>query len=323
MTMETLTVRVARKTLEAQGICSFELVDSKGAALPAFEAGAHVGVQVPGGLVRQYSLCNNPSETHRYQIAVLYDPASRGGSRGMHECVNEGDPLTIGMPKNHFPLNPQAAHSLLLAGGIGITPLLAMAETLHATGASFELHYSARTRERMAFMRHLREADYAQRVHLHVDEDGPAQALDLDRVLARSLSHTHLYVCGPQGFIDAVLAAATRQGWPDARVHREFFSAPAVPVRAMPDQAFDVQLARSGQIVPVPAELSVARALEAAGVTIPVSCEQGVCGTCLTRVIDGVPDHRDAYLTPEEQAAGDQFLPCCSRAHSPRLVLDL
>ena len=323
MTPETLNVRVVRKTPEAEGICGFELARADGGHLPAFEAGSHIDVHVPGGVVRQYSLCNNPSEVHRYQIAVLKDPASRGGSRGMHEQVHEGDLLTISAPRNHFALNHEAAHSLLLAGGIGVTPLLAMAEALHARGAGFELHYCTRTRARTAFARRLSDAPYARRVHLHVDEDGPEQALDLERLLTGASPGTHLYACGPQGYLEAVLGAAQRLGWPDARVHREFFAAPDTPAGAAADQAFEVQIASSGQVVKVPADLSVARALEAAGVSVPVSCEQGVCGTCLTRVIDGVPEHRDAYLTPEERAAGDQFLPCCSRARSTCLVLDL
>jgi len=322
VSVDTRTVRVARKTVEAEGICSFELVDPGGDALPAFTAGAHVDVHLPGGLVRQYSLCNDPRETHRYCIAVLHEPASRGGSKAMHLQIDVDDRLVLAGPRNHFELAPQAGHTLLLAGGIGITPILSMAEALHARGAAFDLHYCARSSVRMAFTGRLRAAPWAASVRLHVDDGGADQALDLDRLLGDAPPGTHLYVCGPQGFIGAVLSAAQRRGWPGHRVHREYFAPPAAAASSA-DTAFEVVLARSGLRVVVDAGRTVVRALEDAGITIPVSCEQGVCGTCLTRVIDGVPDHRDAYLTPEERAAGDQFLPCCSRARGERLVLDL
>jgi vanillate O-demethylase ferredoxin subunit len=316
-----LRVRVARKTAEADGICSFELAPAAGGALPAFTAGSHVDVQVPGGATRQYSLCNSPAETHRYLIAVLREPSSRGGSAGLHERVREGDLLDISAPKNHFALAEDAASHLLLAGGIGVTPMLAMAERLHALGADFELHYCTRTRSRTAFADRLAGAPFAARVQLHFDDGSADQRLDLAALLAAPAPGRHLYVCGPQGFMDAVLGTARTHGWPAAQLHSEFFS--AAPVDTTGDRAFEVQLARSGRVVVVPAGRSVVHALADAGVPVMTSCEQGVCGTCLTRVIDGTPDHRDQYLTPEEQAACDQFLPCCSRARSERLVLDL
>ncbi len=319
-----LRVRVARKTVEAEGICSFELVAEDGAALPPFAAGAHVEVQLPfvrPGLARPYSLCNSAADTHRYQIAVLKEPSSRGGSQSMHDAVQEGMTLEIRPPKNQFALAPDAARHLLLAGGIGVTPLLSMAETLSAAGADFELHYAARSQERLAFAQRLAQAPFAARVHLHVDDGPTAQRLNLQALLATPASGQHLYVCGPSGFMDAVLAAAARAGWLQDHVHLERFS--AEPATQAGDGAFEVQIASSGRLIPIRADQSVLQALCAAGIDIPSSCEQGVCGTCLTRVIDGVPDHRDQYLLPEEQAANDQFLPCCSRARSPRLVLGL
>jgi vanillate O-demethylase ferredoxin subunit len=322
VTLGTRAVRVNRKTVEAEGICSFELVDAVGGPLPSFEAGAHIDVHLPGGLVRQYSLCNAPRETHRYCIAVLQEPASRGGSRAMHRDVGVGDLLTIGGPRNHFALAPQGRHALLLAGGIGITPILSMAEALHAQGTGFDLHYSARSSARMAFADRLRSAPYAASVRLHLDEAGSDEALDLGRLLLSTPQHTHLYVCGPTGFIDAALSTAERNGWDSHRVHREFFAAPQTN-QATKETVFEVELARSGARVVVESGMSIVRALERAGVVVPVSCEQGVCGTCLTRVLEGIPDHRDAYLTPEERAAGDHLLPCCSRALGPRIVLDL
>lgn len=321
MSGATLSVRVARKALEAEGICSFELVGADGAPLPAFSAGSHVDVSLPGGLSRQYSLCNDPTETHRYLIAVLRDPASRGGSATMHDAVQQGDALTISTPKNHFALAHEAGSHLLLAGGIGITPLLCMAERLSNVGAAFQMHYCTRSRARTAFAQRIAASAFAPRVQFHHD-DGPAgQRLDVAALLADRPAGRHLYVCGPQGFMDTVLGSARAQGWPEAQLHYEFFSADVAPLAG--DAAFEVQLASSGRIVVVPADRSIVHALAAAGVTVATSCEQGVCGTCLTRVIAGVPEHRDLYLTPEEQAAGDQFLPCCSRSRSARLVLDL
>lgn len=321
MSAAGFSVRVARKTVEAEGICSFELVRADGQPLPAFAAGSHVDVEIPGGLTRQYSLCNDPAETHRYLIAVLRDAGSRGGAEAMHDRVNEGDVLSISAPKNHFALAHDAASHLLLAGGIGVTPLLCMAERLAQVGAAFEMYYCTRSKARTAFVQRIAASAFASRVAFHFD-DGPAgQRLDLDAVLSRPVPGRHLYVCGPKGFMDAVLSTARAKGWPEEQLHYEFFGA-EVAVRA-DDGSFEVKLASSGRVIPVAADRTIVQALADAGVSVATSCEQGVCGTCLTRVIEGEPDHRDMYLTPEEQAAGDQFLPCCSRSKSPRLVLDL
>ena len=317
----SLQVRVARKAVEALDICSFELVAADGRPLPPFSAGSHVDVQLPGGLTRQYSLANDPTESHRYLIAVLRDAASRGGSAAMHDAVHEGDTLTISAPKNHFPLAHDATRHLLLAGGIGVTPILCMAERLAVTGADFEMHYCTRSRSRTAFHERIRASGFAGRVHFHFDDGDAAQRLDLAALLAAPAPGTHLYVCGPRGFMDAVLGSARAGGWPEASLHVEYFNAEVTSHDA--DAPFEVQLASSGRVVVVPRERTVVQALADAGVEVPTSCEQGVCGTCLTRVLSGVPDHRDLYLTPDEQAANDQFTPCCSRAKTPRLVLDL
>jgi len=321
MNSSELIVRVARKAAEALDICSFELVDPAGAPLPAFSAGSHVDVRLPNGLTRQYSLCNDPAERHRYVIGVLKDPASRGGSKAMHEHVHAGDMLTISAPKNHFPLAHEARHSLLLAGGIGVTPILCMAERLSAAGADFELHYAARSRERMAFHERICRSTFAERAAFHFDDGNDSQKLKLDTLLAAPTAGKHLYVCGPKGFMDAVLAKARASGWPEPQLHYEFFSADVV--KSASDGAFEVKLASSGRRIIVGKDQTVVQALADEGVLVQTSCEQGVCGTCLTRVLEGEPDHRDMYLTPDEQAANDQFLPCCSRAKSACLVLDL
>jgi vanillate O-demethylase ferredoxin subunit len=320
----TLSVRVSRKTVEALDICSFELTRADGKPLPAFSAGSHVDVQLPssaGGLTRQYSLCNDPAESHRYLIGVLKDPATRGGSKAMHEAVKEGDTLEISAPKNHFSLAHEAKRHLLLAGGIGVTPILCMAERLAVTGGSFEMHYCTRSKERTAFMPRIAASAFAGQVKHHFDDGPQAQKLNIAALLGTPQAGTHVYVCGPKGFMDAVLATARSAGWPEDQLHYEFFS--AAPTATESDGSFEVQLASSGRIVLVPKDQTVAQALAAAGVEVMTSCEQGVCGTCITRVLEGEPDHRDLYFTPEEHAANDQFTPCCSRSKSARLVLDL
>jgi len=316
-----LTVRVARKTVEAADICAYELIHADGGPLPAFAAGSHIDVHLAGGLTRQYSLCNDPAEQHRYLIAVLRDAASRGGSRAMHEMVREGDTLQISPPRNHFALAHGGRRSLLLAGGIGVTPLLCMAERLATMGGAFEMHYCTRSRDRTAFLQRISASAFASQVHFHFDDGDASQKLELERILAAPEEGVHLYVCGPKGFMDAVLNHARARGWPDQQVHYEFFS--AGETKSAGDRAFTVKLASSGRVVTIPGERSVVEALADVGIQIPISCQQGVCGTCLTRVLEGEPEHRDLYLSPEEQAKNDQFTPCCSRAKSACLVLDL
>ena len=320
MEVVTRPVRIAAKIGEARDICSFELVALDGDTLPPFSAGAHIDVHLPAGLVRQYSLCNCPNETHRYQIAVLCDTNSRGGSAAMH-ALDVGQTLEISAPRNHFPLARDAHHSLLLAGGIGITPLLSMAEHLTSLGASFELHYCTRSADRTAFSRRIHSSPFAADAHVYHDEDLESPKLDLTTVLERASSGTHLYVCGPTGFMDWSLETARTAGWPEERLHREYFA--AAPIDTSADGSFDVQIASTGAVIRVKADQTVIAALTAHGVSVPTSCEQGVCGACLTRVLEGIPDHRDMFLTAEEQARGDQFTPCCSRSKSAKIVLDL
>jgi vanillate O-demethylase ferredoxin subunit len=319
--LPTISVRVARKQQEAVDICTFELVAEDGGPLPAFSAGSHVDVHLPDGLTRQYSLCNDPTESHRYLIGVLRDPASRGGSVAMHAQVQEGQLLQISAPNNHFPLAHDAKRHLLLAGGIGVTPILCMAERLANTGADFEMHYCTRSPERTAFHQRITASGFASKVHFHFDDGAAEQKLDIAALLSTPADGLHLYVCGPKGFMDAVLNTAREKSWPEAQLHYEFFA--GVVTKSDSDVSFEVQLASSGKIVVVPSDKTVVQALAEAGVDVQMSCEQGVCGTCLTRVIEGIPDHKDMYLTPEEQAANDQFTPCVSRSKTPRLVLDL
>jgi vanillate O-demethylase ferredoxin subunit len=321
MTDPLRTVQIVARQLETPDIVALDLAPVDGRALPGFTAGAHIDVEVGTGLLRQYSLCALPCDRGTYRIGVLRDPASRGGSAAMH-ALGVGDRVRISAPRNHFELVSGSHETLLLAGGIGVTPLLCMAEELHRAGSSFNLHYCARSRAGAAFLPALQEAPYANRVRLHFDDGEAAQRLDIDCVLAGAADGAHLYVCGPGGFMGWVIDAAQRAGWPEARIHREYFKADT-PVPTARDQPFRVRLERSGCVFDIPADRSIVSVLHEHAIELPVSCESGVCGTCLTGLLAGEADHRDYYLTAEEKARGDQILPCCSRARSTLLVLDL
>ena len=322
MTSQTLHVRVARRQASGQDIALFTLVSADGTPLPAFEAGAHIDVHLPGELVRQYSLCSDPADHTLYRIGVLRDPASRGGSIAVHEHLQEGTALTISAPRNHFPLTPGAAKSYLFGGGIGVTPMIAMAHALHGSNADFELHYSSRSPAQMAFGSELEATPYADKVHLHFDEQAPAtaqQRADVAAILKAAPSNAHVYVCGPKGYMDWVMDTARAQGFPDERIHYEFFQVEVDTSGA----SFTVVAQSSGKEVVVDEKETIVSALERLGIRVQVSCEQGVCGTCLTNVLSGTPDHRDEYQTNEEKASNEQIAICCSRSLTPRLVLEI
>lgn len=321
-TSDNLDVRISSKTLLADGVVCLELVPSLNDALPSFTAGAHIDVFLPNGLVRQYSLSNSPAETHRYVLGVRRDPSSRGGSLAVHDLLREGDSIKISSPRNKFPLISQARHSILLAGGIGITPILSMAEQLLINGESFELHYSCRTESEVAFKERLNSQDLKPNVRIHLSRSSLGSGrLDFSSVLSKPKEQTHLYICGSSAYVDSALTSARLFGWSEECLHREFFS---LESKSSDEScSFRISLARSGKVVFVDAQQTALEALKLAGVDVPSSCEQGVCGTCLTTVVAGVPLHRDSYLTPQEQEKNDQFLPCCSRALCEELVLDL
>jgi vanillate O-demethylase ferredoxin subunit len=315
-----IKVRVASRAQAAEDIVRLDLVCQEGRDLPPFSAGAHVDLFLGNGLTRQYSLCNDPAERGHYRIAVLRDPASRGGSAYVHEALAEGAILDISAPRNLFALDETAKEHLLFAGGVGVTPILAMARRLHALGSPFVFHYCARDRSRAAFLDELAAAPFADAVRLSFDAE-PATRLDLDGALAAPAPGRRLYVCGPGGFMAHVIDGALARGWAPDQIRKEHFA--AAPAPEGEDRPFELVIASTGQIVPVAAGQTAAQALEEADVFVPVSCEQGVCGTCLTRVIEGEPDHRDAFQTDAEKTVGNQFTPCCSRARTPCLVLDL
>ncbi|MEX3785755.1 2Fe-2S iron-sulfur cluster-binding protein [Paraburkholderia sp. BR14374] len=320
MDKKSLNVRIARCATEATDIVGLEFIPTDGDTLPPFTAGAHIDIAIRPDLVRQYSLCNAPSETHRYHIAVLRDPNSRGGSVAVHEELREGQTVQISYPRNHFELGDHK-HTLLFAGGIGVTPIMCMAEELHRRGSSFTMHYGARSSDRAAFVDRLHASPFSENVEFHFDNGPDEQKLNLTAILRGASRDTHLYVCGPSGFIEAVKSEAAAAGWSTDRVHFEYFGAPAVDTSN--DGSFEVRLARSGKAIRVEADQSIVHALACNGVKVETSCEQGVCGTCLTRVLEGEIEHRDHYLLDEEKLANNQMMICCSRSKTPLLVLDM
>ncbi|WP_375739854.1 PDR/VanB family oxidoreductase [Pseudomonas boanensis] len=319
MSEQVLKLVVRKRVEQGEGVVILDLADPAGQPLPAFEAGAHVDVHLAPGLVRQYSLCGDPANTTAYRLGVLKDPASRGGSVAVHERLQEGSEVAIGAPRNHFPLAADASRSILIGGGIGITPMIAMAHALAAQDSQFALHYCGRSRSRTAFLDELGDADFAACVHTHFDDEADAQKLDLPNVLGRPEAGAHVYVCGPAGFMDWVIGEARKAGYAEDNIHREYFQ---VELDAS-GSGFEVVASRSGKTVQVGEGQTIVDALAGVGIKVEISCEQGVCGTCLCDVLEGEPDHRDVYLTDDEKAANDQILVCCSRAKSKKLVLDI
>ncbi|HYO54286.1 PDR/VanB family oxidoreductase [Archangium sp.] len=319
---DSLCLRVQRITPEAEGVLSYELVPADGGPLPPFEAGSHLDVHVPGGFLRQYSLCNDPEETHRYVIAVQRDVRGRGGSRAMHERVRVGDVLTTRLPRCDFPLLYGRGY-VLVAGGIGITPILSMAHVLQRQGVRWHLHYCTRSPERTAFRELLASPAFAGHVTFHHDGGDPSRGLDVKALLATRTGGTRLYCCGPAPLMRAVREAVIQHEWPREKVHFEAFSTQAADaISDLADTEFQVVIRSTGATYSVPPGQTVLNVLRQNGLHIPSNCEAGTCGTCLTRVLDGDPDHRDTFLPEVQRTARRNMLVCVSRARSHQLVLD-
>lgn len=313
-------VRVTAADPVARDIVQFELQAPCGLALPAFSAGAHIPVRTPSGVMRQYSLCGAQSDTSRYLIAVKRESGGRGGSSSMVETLKPGDTLEIGAPVNQFPLDDRARSFLLIAGGIGITPMLAMALALAEEGGRrFRLVYLTRDIESTAFLDQLTSPELKASVTLHQDGGNPDRAFDLWPLLQKpgSVSGQHVYCCGPSGLMEAVRDMTGH--WPSGAVHFESFGVDTAP-RA-DDRAFRVACRRSGVEFEVPVGRSILEVARAQGITVPSSCESGTCGSCRTELLAGEADHRDLVLLPEEHAS--QIMVCVSRARSERLELEL
>lgn len=316
-------LQVTRIEQVARDVRLYELRTPDGRALAPWEAGAHLDVEIDGGVVRQYSLCGDPQDAERYCIAVRQDAYGRGGSLRLHAEVEVGQRIRVGLPRNHFSLDLQApGEVVLLAGGIGVTPLLAMAWELHGLGRPFQLHLCGRDSEQLPFAGHAVHWPFAKAVHPHLSS--LAGRVDLGQLLGRwdAAQPRQLYVCGPEAFMQAAAEAAQAAGWPEQAVHLERFSAKAVGPQPG-DRPFTLHLARSGRELQVGAGQSMLEALEAAGVNAPSACREGICGACLCHVVAGEVEHRDAILAAEEHQAGTRVATCVSRAKGERLSLDL
>jgi ferredoxin-NADP reductase len=317
-----IAVRLQRRETIAQDVVRFEFVAPDGGLLPPFEAGAHVDVVIAPEYQRAYSLAGDPADRSRYVLGVLNERQGRGGSALMHRAFREGRQVFIGRPVNHFPLVEDAPYTLLLAGGIGVTPLIAMAHRLHTLGRDFQLHYSAASRATAGFLDELAAAPWAHRVQLHLrDEGGRA---DLAALLPWHQPGWQLYTCGSSRYMDAVFAAAAALGWPEAALHREYFSVPEAVDRV--NLPFELQLKRSGRTLQVPAERSATEVLAEAGIMVATKCSDGLCGVCATpydAAASDAVDHRDLVLSQAERA--QRVVLCCSRASRAggRLVLEL
>ncbi|GAA3838841.1 PDR/VanB family oxidoreductase [Streptomyces phyllanthi] len=315
------TVTVTDTHDETDTVKVLRLVRSDGGALAPYPAGAHVDVTGPTGITRPYSLCGPPHDTGAYTIAVKRETDSRGGSQALHDKAAPGTELTVGAPRRLFGLAPDtAARHHLIAAGIGITPLLAMAYELHVRNAEFTLHYVARSRSEAAFAGLLERSPFAGRVVPHFGLGREESRTALANALQGLEEESHVYTCGPHDFMAYVREVAAR-GLPEERIHSELFQA-GTPEDTTVDTPFEIEL-DTGEVYPVPPGRSIAEVLEENGVPLDTSCREGICGTCVLRVIEGEPDHRDHCLTAKEKAAGDQIAACVSRAKSSRLVVEL
>lgn len=312
---EMLQLRVAGKRELATGIFGFDLVAPDGSDLPLFTAGSHVCIRTPAGLLRKYSLCGDPAERGSYAIAVKREPCGRGGSASMVQKLRVGENLSVSLPSNDFPLVKSPAGYVLIAGGIGVTPIMSMIRHLKATGGRFKLYYCTRSPAHTAFLDELIRPEFRGQVMIHHDAGEADKAFDLWPVLERPAGQ-HVYCCGPRAMMEAVHDMTGH--WPVSAVHFESFSEPEKQTRS--DRPFRVKLARSGSVVDVPVGTTILKALRDAGHPVASSCESGTCGTCKTRLLGGIPDHRDLVLAEHERA--DHVMVCVSRALSDELVID-
>jgi ferredoxin-NADP reductase len=311
-----IEVRLTAIRYAARDTNLYEFRRPDGGPLPAYEPGAHVDMHLPNGLLRNYSLVVAKPEAGVYTFGIKRDPASRGGSRYIHDELRVGKTLTIGAPRNNFPLHQDAAHTVLLAGGIGITPVWCMVQRLAELGRPWSLHYSCRSRTDMAFLEAL---EAMTGPNFHFDDENAGKFLDVAGIVAAAPKDAHLYCCGPTPMLKAFEAATA--DWPRGQIHVEYFT----PKQQEPAKrgGFTVELARSGQEFFIPEGHSILQVLLDEGVDVDYSCELGICGACEQRVISGTPEHRDSILTEEEQAENTRVMICCAGCKSDRLVLDL
>ncbi|WP_151821628.1 PDR/VanB family oxidoreductase [Acinetobacter oleivorans] len=311
-------VVVKNRHVEGGNIAVMEFESATSATLPKVEAGAHIDVHLPNGMVRQYSLCQNPNDEGKFRLGILRDPESRGGSVSAFDEIKDGMQIQVSEPKNLFPLL-KAKHSVLIGGGIGITPLITMAYQLASEGTSFELHYCGASPENCAFVDEIKNGELAKYTTFHFKSEGASHRAFFKSAIKDIDLESHIYTCGPVGFMDWVINLATTHDFPEQQIHKEYFQ---IETDTSGD-SFEVVAERSGKIIMVEAGETILQALAKEGIDIEMSCEQGVCGTCMCDVIEGEPDHRDVYFTDEEKASNEQILVCCSRSKTSRLVLDI
>jgi vanillate O-demethylase ferredoxin subunit len=324
--MPDLELKVTKVRDLTSNIKMFELVNAKGGDLPAFEAGAHIDFKLPDGKIRSYSLANDPTETGRYVTAILKDVNGKGGSVWMHENVKEGDVLTATEPLQNFPLVEDAANSILLAGGIGITPMLAMGYRLKVLGKKVHLHYCSRSAEETAFMDEVKQL-FGADVTFHHDGGDPSKGINLKETFKDHPEGTHLYVCGPVGLLNATRDAVSH--WPEGTVHFELFTSArsdeqVAEMASRENFAFEVELKQSGVTLTIPPDRSILDVMIEEGYGVPYACEEGWCGACVIPMLGGKADHRDEVLSDAEKAANDKIQVCISRAlPGEKLILDM
>lgn len=318
--MSLFKVRVSEIIEDTPDIKSFRLTRLDGRPFDPYQPGAHIDVTGPSALTRQYSLVSNPDEPETYRIAVKREPESRGGSAVLHQ-LQVGDVLEISQPRNLFEVATDADKHLLVAAGIGVTPLVSMAYHLKRRGESFEFHYFARSREQAAFVDLLERKDFfGEKVYFHFGVPREDQPEVLERTLRGLTPRSHLYVCGPQGFMEAIERLTTPLVGED-NFHVEHFEG-SLPTATTQDTPFEVEL-DTGEVFEIPAGVSIVDVLRENGIDVETSCQEGICGTCVNAVLDGIPDHRDNCLSKSEKAADNQMALCVSRARTPRLLIEL
>jgi len=317
---DTLAVVVSSKKTIADKVVELELRSPEGGDLPAFTAGSHIDLHLSKDQMRQYSLANNPTEKDRYLCAVLIEEEGTGGSKAVAEKVQEGDRLFVSNPRNHFALSEDAEHSILIAGGIGVTPLLAMAYRLKQQGKSFKFYYRCRTRSRAAYAELLVQ-EFADSVECFFSDEGGREMFDLIRIMEDVPPNTHLYTCGGNDFMDQVVEAAKTR-LPEEQIHLEHFHPPEIENQGE-DAGFELYCTKSDKRLQVPADKSIVEVLDENGIDIPISCTEGICGSCITHFTEGEVDHRDFVLSKSEKEKKRLFTPCCSRAAGPRLAIDI
>lgn len=317
---DTLAVVVASKKTVAEKVVELELRDPEGGDLPAFTAGSHIDLHIAKDQMRQYSLANNPAESDRYLCAVLIEEEGTGGSKAIAEKIQEGDKLYASRPRNHFVLSEEADHSLLIAGGIGVTPLLAMAHQLKQQNKSFNFYYRCRSRSRAAYADLLIQ-EFGDSVECFFSDEGGRENFDLGKILEDVSASTHLYTCGGNDFMDKVVEAA-KSKLPEEQIHLEHFHPPENENQGE-NKAFELYCNKSDKTLQVPADKSIVMVLEENGIDIPISCTEGVCGSCITKFTEGEVEHRDFVLSKSEKEKKRLFTPCCSRAVGSRLAIDI